>query len=114
MRRLGIARNIVRAALASDTPPEYRRPLKGSIVNAVEPQIQTLLSDYLRMPATVIAERIGWERSLTVLKERVSELRPLFLPAGRVAREAFACRAISIPGPMPARTASSRAVDAVE
>ena len=32
------------------------------------------------MPATVIAERIGWNRSLTVVKERVRELRPLFLP----------------------------------
>jgi transposase len=38
------------------------------------------------MPATVIAERIGWSRGLTVLKERVRELRPLYLPpdpAGR-------------------------------
>ncbi len=33
------------------------------------------------MPATVIAERIGWDRSMTVLKDRVRELRPLFLPA---------------------------------
>ncbi len=30
------------------------------------------------MPATVIAERIGWERGMTVLKDRVRELRPLF------------------------------------
>jgi hypothetical protein len=28
----------------------------------------------------VIAERIGWTRSLTVLNERVRELRSLFLP----------------------------------
>ena len=33
------------------------------------------------MPATVIAERIGWTRSMTVLKDRVRELRPLYLPA---------------------------------
>lgn len=26
------------------------------------------------MPATVIAERVGWERGLTVLKDRVREL----------------------------------------
>lgn len=32
------------------------------------------------MPATVIAERIGWTRSLTVLKDRVRQLRPLFIP----------------------------------
>lgn len=32
------------------------------------------------MPATVIAERIGWSRGMTILKDRVRELRPLFLP----------------------------------
>jgi transposase len=32
------------------------------------------------MPATVIAERIGWRRGITILKERVAELRPLYLP----------------------------------
>ncbi|MDQ4131784.1 MAG: hypothetical protein M3179_00935 [Actinomycetota bacterium] len=32
------------------------------------------------MPATVIAERVGWERSIRVLRERVGELRPLFVP----------------------------------
>jgi hypothetical protein len=33
------------------------------------------------MPATVIAERIGWERSMTVLNYRVRELRRLFVAA---------------------------------
>lgn len=33
------------------------------------------------MPTTVIGERIGWSRSHTILKDRVRELRPLFLPA---------------------------------
>lgn len=83
-RRLGVARNTVRSALASDAPPEYQRAAKGSIVDAVEPQIRALLSEFPRMPATVIAERIGWERSLTVLKDRVRELRPLFLEADPV------------------------------
>jgi hypothetical protein len=32
------------------------------------------------MAATVIAERIGWERGITILRERVAELRPLYLP----------------------------------
>ena len=42
------------------------------------------------MPATVVAERIGWERSITVLRERVGELRPVYLPqdpAGRTSYE---------------------------
>jgi transposase len=49
-------------------------------VEAVEPQIRALLADWPTMPATVIAERIGWDRSLTVLKKRVGLLRPLFVP----------------------------------
>lgn len=38
------------------------------------------------MPATVIAERIGWERGLTILKKRVRELRPAYLPVGPLSR----------------------------
>jgi hypothetical protein len=49
-------------------------------VDVVEPQVRALLAEFPRMPATVIGERIGWTHSLTVLKDRVRELRPLFLP----------------------------------
>lgn len=59
VRRLGISRNTVRRALASDAPPKYQRKPQGSIVDPFVPQIQQLLSDSPRMPATVIAERIG-------------------------------------------------------
>lgn len=85
-RVLGVSRNTVRAALASDAPPKYRRALAGSVVDEVEPRIRELLKAYPSMPATVIAERIGWTRGMTVFKERVAELRPVFLPpdpAGR-------------------------------
>lgn len=79
-RQVGVARNTVRTALRSEEPPAYRREKPGSIVDAVEPDIRRLLMVTPRMPATVIAERIGWTRSMTVLKERVRELRPLYLP----------------------------------
>jgi hypothetical protein len=36
------------------------------------------------MPVTVIAERLGWERGLKILCERVRELRPACLPANPV------------------------------
>jgi transposase len=55
-------------------------PGKGSIVDAVEPRIGEFLQTYPRMPATVIAERIGWTRSIRVLRDRVAELRPGYLP----------------------------------
>jgi transposase len=91
VRVLGISRNTVRAAIASDGPPRYQRPAKGSIVDAAEPRIRELLKVYPTMPATVIAERIGWERSIRVLSGRVAELRPAYLPpdpAGRTSYDA--------------------------
>ncbi len=41
------------------------------------------------MPATVIAERIGWDRSVRVLRERVAELRPVYLPPDPSSRTAY-------------------------
>ena len=85
-RRLGVARNTVRSAVRSEAPPAYVRKGRGSSVEEFEPDIRALLAEFPRMPATVIAERIGWKRGRTVLAERVAELRPLYLPpdpAGR-------------------------------
>lgn len=81
VRRTGLARNTVRAALRSDAPPVYEREAKGSAVDAFEPAIRVLLAEFPRMASTVIAERIGWTGGRTVLQERVAELRPLYLPA---------------------------------
>jgi transposase len=89
-RRLGLARNTVRAALRADAPPSRERGPRGSLVDAVEPQVRALLAEFPRMPATVIAERIGWTRSLTVLKDRVRQLRPLFLPPDPTDRVEYA------------------------
>jgi transposase len=89
-RRMGVARNTVRAALAADGAPKYSRPARGSLVDAVEPRICQLLKAEPRMPATVIAERIGWEHSITILKDRVRGLRPLYAgidPADRLVHE---------------------------
>ena len=77
-RRLGVARNTVRCALRSDEAPSYEREGPGSAVDAFEPAIRRLLAVTPDMPATVIAERIGWCRGITVLRERVGELRPAY------------------------------------
>ncbi|MEU2901248.1 IS21/IS408/IS1162 family transposase, partial [Streptomyces sp. NPDC001273] len=55
----------------------------------VEVQIRELLRETPAMPATVIAERIGWERGMTVLKERVRELRPAYVPVDPVSRTTY-------------------------
>ncbi len=85
-RQLGISRNTVRRALASDQVPKYERVAKGS---AVEAEIRELLRQRLAMPATVIAERIGWDRGMTVLKDRVRELRPAYVPVDPASRTVY-------------------------
>jgi len=89
VRRTGLARNTVRAALACDTPPAYRRAAAGSAVDAFEPRIRALLAEFATMPATVIAERIGWEHSSSVLRARVAELRPLYAPTDPADRTVY-------------------------
>lgn len=78
-RELGLARNTVREAVRSTGPPRYARRPAGSAVDAFEPEIRRLLAKTPTMPATVVAERIGWTRGMTILRERVGELRPAYL-----------------------------------
>lgn len=94
-RMLGISKNTVKSALADDAPPKYERPSRGSIVDEVEPRIRELLQIYPTMPATVIAERIGWQRSIRVLSSRVAELRPVYLPPDPASRTAYAAGEIA-------------------
>jgi transposase len=77
-RRLGVARNTVRSTVRSTDPPHYERQRRPSRVDAFEPAICALLKDCPTMPATVIAERIEWPHGITILRDRVAELRPLF------------------------------------
>jgi transposase len=88
-RRLRLSRNTVRNAVRSVQPPRHVRPAKGSVVDEVEPRIRALLKEFPDMPATVIAERIGWTRSLTVLKDRVRELRPVYAPVDPASRTSY-------------------------
>ena len=88
-RVLGVSRNTVYAALVCDGPPKYERRSAGSIVDVVEPRMRELLRACPTMPATVIAERIGWTRSIRVLSGRVAELRPAYLPPDPSSRTAY-------------------------
>jgi transposase len=67
----------------------------GSIVDVVEPRIRELLQACPTMPATVIAERIGWDRSVRVLRDRVAELRPAYLPPDPASRTVYAAGEIA-------------------
>ena len=76
VRRLGVAQNTVRSALASDRPPRYERARRGSVADGVEPQVRAVLAEFPRMPAPVIAERIGWPYSISPLKVLLRRVRP--------------------------------------
>jgi transposase len=89
-RVIGVSKNTVKRALAAAGPPRYQRVPRGSVVDAAEPRIRELLQAWPTMPATVIAERIGWQHSLTVLKDRIRELRPVYLPPDPASRTAYA------------------------
>ncbi|WP_116051744.1 IS21 family transposase [Amycolatopsis palatopharyngis] len=89
-RRLGVARNTVRAALSSDRPPKYQRAPRGSVADAFEPQIRALLQEWPKMPAPVVAQKIGWPYSMSPLKKRLAAIRPEYVgidPVDRVVYE---------------------------
>jgi transposase len=89
-RIMDVSRNTVRAALRSDGPPRYAREPKGSVADGFEPRIRELLRAYPAMPASVIADRIGWPHSDRTLRTRVAELRPAYLPPDPASRTSYA------------------------
>jgi len=80
-RRLGVARNTVRSALATAEPPKYQRSMKGSALDVLEPRICALLEQFPAMPSTVVAERLAYTGSSSILRARVALLRPRYRPA---------------------------------
>lgn len=90
-RELGLGRNTVRRALRGEEPPERSRGLRGSKVDPFVPAIRALLAAHPQMPATVIAERVGWSFSSSIFRDRVSQLRPEYRgvdPADRLSYSA--------------------------
>jgi transposase len=78
-RRLGVARNTVRAALRSDGPPKYERTPRGSVADPFEPQVRALLVQWPTMPGPVVAQRIGWPYSEGPLKKLLARIRPEYV-----------------------------------
>lgn len=78
--RLGISRTTVVKAVRSQAPPSYvRSPVETSFV-VFEPRVRALLQDVPDMPATVIAERVGWTGSSSWFRDNVARLRPEHRP----------------------------------
>ena len=79
-RDLGLARATVARALASDRPPKYERPVVATAFAPFEPLVRQLLTTTPDMPATVLAERVGWTGSITWFRDNVRRLRPQHAP----------------------------------
>ena len=79
-RDLGIGRETVRRAVVSDGPPRYERPAVPTSFTPFEPAVRQLLAEAPDMPATVIAERVGWTGSITWFRDNVRRLRPEHRP----------------------------------
>ncbi len=75
-RRLGIARGTVTTAVKSDAPPVYARKPGPTSFTVFEPRVRELLEQTPDMPATVLAERVGWEGSIRWFSDNVRRLRP--------------------------------------
>jgi transposase len=79
-RRLGISRTTVIKAVNSDAPPRYERKPTPTSFTVFEPRVRALLEDTPDMPATVLAERVGWTGSIRWFSENVKRLRPQVRP----------------------------------
>ena len=79
-RDLGVGRSTVERALASDRPPKYERAAVPTAFTPFESHVRELLRATPDMPATVIAERVGWSGSITWFRDNVRRLRPEHRP----------------------------------
>jgi transposase len=74
--RLGVSRNTVIKAVNSDAPPKYERKPGPTSFTVFEPRVRALLKQTPDMPATVLAERVGWTGSIRWFRDNVNRLRP--------------------------------------
>ncbi len=75
-RQLGIGRATVDRAVASDRPPKYERKPAPTSFTPFEGRVRAMLAEHPEMPATVIAERVGWPGSITWFRDNVRAMRP--------------------------------------
>lgn len=79
-RQMGISRDAVARAIASESPPHYQRVAGPSAFDAFERRVRELLAEFPTMPAKVIAERVGWAGSESWFRKKVAVIRPEYAP----------------------------------
>jgi len=100
VKRTGLARNTVRAALRSAEPPRYSRAAKGSKLDPFKAEIGRLLGKEPGLPGVRVGELLaplGWSGGKTILDDYLREIRRLFL-AARTTQRAIYRPAATRPG----------------
>ncbi|OBJ82594.1 transposase [Mycobacterium gordonae] len=81
-RRLSLSRNTVAKAINGEVPPRYERsPSTTSAWAQIELAVRALLGQFPTMPATVLAQRVGWTGGHSWFAENVARIRPEYVPA---------------------------------
>jgi len=92
VKRSGLARNTVRAALRSEQPPRYSRVSRGSKLDPFKVEIQRLVGEDPGLSGVRVGELLeplGWEGGKTILDDYLREVRPLFLAARTTQRTVY-------------------------
>jgi transposase len=81
VRRTGLARNTIRAALRSDELPVFRLPERPSKLEPFKDEIHRLLSEDPKLPGVRIRELLeplGFDSGKTIVDDYLREIRPIF------------------------------------
>ena len=74
-KRVGVSRTTVIKAVTSGGPPKYERRPAPTSFTPFESRVRALLADTPDMPATVLAERVGWTGSIRWFRDSVNRVR---------------------------------------
>jgi transposase len=92
MRRTGLARNTIRAALRSSEPPTFRCPERPSKLDPFKEEICELLRDDASMSGVRVRELIeplGFVGGKSIVDDYLREVRPLFKRARTYQRTVY-------------------------
>jgi hypothetical protein len=70
----------VAKAIASTDPPSYSRTPVATSFEPFVQQVRDLLDDSWSMPATVLAERVGWTGSASWFRQNIAAIRSEYTP----------------------------------
>jgi transposase len=82
VRRTGLSRNTIRAALRSEVRPVFRVPERPSKLDRFEDEIHRLLKDDPKLSGVRVREEIeplGFDGGKSIVDDYLREVRPIFL-----------------------------------